>query len=292
MKIGNDISDKQNTKEILDLLFSARFYMNRAGKLKKLELLIMIFIVILSLFKLEIEEVILKNNIISIDIIVLSLIGISKLIISFRKKSIDIGADIKQYIDCELYGLQLNKEEIGLKNIIEMKNRAIKNNKKYYEEQITNKGSDKIREVKEWYCVNNSFSKYNAIVRCQSENNYWDERLTNKYEKFIMSIFIFMFLVVGLSSLTYIGKILFGIAYGADLYNERKEILECNKIILKTKILLDGFQNIKEKEKWEEIKKIQNLLYKRRKLTIVPDYFHKISTVDIHKNIREFLNKN
>lgn len=279
----NDIQIKQNTPEILDFLFSARFYMNHADLLTTSKYCCIIISVILSLINLP-----LKKDYIDNIILILSFISLP--LNSAIKKSIKKGALTKQYIDYNLYDFKKDPFE-NYELIIESKNYAIAKNPKFYKIQIENNGDSKERGVKDWYFVNRSNPKLKAILICQKQNIYWDQKLIKIYKWLIYICLATLFIIFLLFIYTFQSnflKILIPLSiYGYSFLELIIEINNQEKLMIEINVRINYIENTKVLLKNSELLKIQKLIDERRNFLIIPDQLHKMLSKMTHKNVKE-----
>lgn len=281
----NDIKTKQNTPEILDFLFSARFYMNRADFQSTLKYYLIIISIILLLINFSLKKEYIDNIILIISLISLPFN-------SAIKKNIKKGALTKQYIDYDLYDFKKNH----LKNyelIVESKNYAIDKNYNFYKTQIENNGDSKERGVKDWYFVNDSIPKLSAILICQKQNIYWDQKLIKIYKWLIYIclaiLFIILLIFIYLFQSNFLKILISLLIYGYSFFELIFQINKQEKLMIEIDVRINYIENTKILLKTNELLKIQELIDKRRSFLIIPDQLHKILCKTIHKNIKEIL---
>ena len=277
----NQIGEKQNEPDILKFLFSARFYMNKASFWKNIEIFSVVLLIILKTIPIE---NITKDWVLTL----ISVIGLFFFNFMY-KKNIEIGALTKEYIDCKLYNIKSeNLQSEDTTKIIEYKLKAIKKSKPlYYKEQINNNGTSKKRGVKDWYSVEKELNLNDAIQKCQSENIYWDNNLVKKYRiaLTILTIFLAVILVFQKNYLYLITSISCLVIIITELCHSFKYTNTYTKI--KTKLdYSSGFT-----DKSQAILDIQKDIFERRKIFIIPDFFHKISTIELHSSFSEIEKK-
>lgn len=278
----NNIGKNQNTNEMLDLLFSARVYMNKASYLKNMEFILIFIIVCINFLRYFTINLSIIEWIIVLGTII---IGILEFLI---KQNIELGALIKQYIDLTLYEMP-NIDELSERKVKEAKYKAITSNKKFYIEQVNNDGNSEKRGVRNWYSVENTLELNDAIIECQKENSYWDKKLVKKYMFFL----VILGTVILITSYICTNSWLIRVSSIINAVIIFKEIINCFKHITFSEKLETKFNYYNKcSDKKDIILDIQNDIFERRKFLIVPDIFHKISRKELHEIWNEIKKKN
>lgn len=252
----NNIGKNQNTNEMLDLLFSARVYMNKASYLKNMEFMLIFIIVCINFLRYFTVNLSIIEWIIVLGTII---IGILEFLI---KQNIELGALIKQYIDLTLYEMP-NIDELSKRKVREAKYKAITPNKK-----VNNDGNSEKREVRNWYSVENTLELNDAIIECQKENRYWDKTLVKKYMFFL----VILGTVILITSYICTNSWLIRVSSLINAVIIFEEIINCFKHRTFSEKLETKFNYYNKcSDKKDIILDIQNDIFERRKFLIVPD---------------------
>lgn len=270
----NNINNKQNSPEILDLLFSARVYMNKASLYKNIEILLFVSMIIIQFY--------FKNT----DII-LFLISLIILVLIFSVRHFTyIGAITKESIDSKLFNINNNLSPNDENMIIEYKNKAIRKNNVSYKKAIKNNGQTKERGVRDWYEIRNTLSTEEAIIKCQEQNIYWDKKLVINYLFFLILSFLVIITIFyfNRNSIYFISNIPNIYIIFADLFS----IFKYREYYARVNTRIEDSKNFKDVT--PAILSIQKDIFERRKGLIIPDYLHKIFSKILHQDWKEISN--
>lgn len=282
----NNINTEQNKEEILLLLFSQKTLYNKAKNYKY----IIIFMAIVN-FLLGIVNKITSLYEVQISIIITLIILICEYLKSKSSKFNDLAAATQELIDRKLYGFEIKNRFLGNHSNSQIESTATDLKEKYhskYIENIQNCGTDEPNGVKNWYIeINPSLPIDKAILKCQNQNIYWDERLIRYYRNLLNLLCItigIIFLILywnkgvkaffmgALSSYT-IFMILIKELYSANKfinYNRYIDAMICTS-------------NILEVINQEFLEELQSKIFLRRKSCFnVPSFIHKIYSKKLH----------
>lgn len=278
------ISNEQNGEDILMFQFLQRKSYDRAELLNWISWMP----AILSIFGLMITYIYPSSSYsIRISLAVVSWITMP---ISWGyKKTIDIGAAAKSYIDYQLYGFSMcdNHSRIG---IAELKNLAVKKKKhKEYSVQISNTGRDNPSGVRDWYNVVESESVEEIIFSCQKENLWWNKELSAKYMngvKVTIAVLIFAIIVFGIwrkfSFIDFLVFMIFSCAVIAKGINEYREYRQYASSNDRAACLVELFnkKEVTKKDLLELQKEIDSI---RVSGFLVPKVFHIKESKKMHE---------
>jgi len=283
MKNKKDFFEKQNNKDMLDILFAQRFYYNRTNILENFNLVLMLIICISNFFS--------TNNLIFKVIINIVLVLISVGLCKWINNDTIKGANLKQYFDYTLYNFAL--DETFKKECLGLVHDVIRKNKKNYEQQITNTGNAKVPGLRDWYFDENYKNEIDIIKSMQKQNLYWDKIISKIYVILLFVLFIilmFLYIIIAYLNKFEILEFLNGfislfniIGYLANkvitYFSIDKEMAVANYAIGKATSINDLIE-------------IQERIDNRRKLNFSPpNLIHKLYSKIIHEKIEYINNK-
>ena len=174
MNQKNKIQKLQNTNDMLNCQYAARFYFNHAEIMGYLAFIISCFSA-LCIFLPDTNSMLIISLPIIIDII--------SFVIQFSFDCIQKkAARLRNYFDAVVLGINeksFSPEDV--KTIKESTLHAINKNPQKYQLQIHNTGSDTPPGVKNWYDLSfKENSKTNAVFECQKQNYIWTDKLSHK----------------------------------------------------------------------------------------------------------------
>lgn len=261
-----NIKNKQNSQEILDLLFLQRIYCEKIENMTIKIYLFTVFIAIIGIFAQNYYYLIVLN---------LILIIYTNYLINKRKEKITIMATIKEIIDRTLFNLKNLRLECSREKIEEYLIVEKEKKDKRYNKEISNSGTDKYRGVRDWYSYEEELNDEQIILSCQKQNCYFTESLLGSFSKSILILVFLIFIVL----LCYgrqvtIEKLIIYYLYPFATFltlimNDFQNYKSFKEILKELKI---EFDNIKSKKKIQEkdLEKIQNLIYLYRKTEYRP----------------------
>lgn len=276
-----NIKNKQNSQEILDLLFLQRIYCEKIENMTIKIYLFTVFIAIIGIFAQNYYYLIVLN---------LILIIYTNYLINKRKEKITIMATIKEIIDRTLFNLknlrlECSREKIEEYLIIEKEKKA-----KRYNKEISNSWTDKYRGVRDWYSYEEELNDEQIILSCQKQNCYFTENLLGSFSKSIFFLICLIFIVLlCYGRQTTIEKLIIYYLYPLATFlililNDFQNYKSFKDILKELKI---EFDNIKNKKKIQEkdLEKIQNLIYLYRKTEYRPplEIIHRKFSKTLHK---------
>ena len=280
----NDISIRQNQKEINILFFSQKIIYSSAKTLKY----IMWVLAIISLL----SGIILGEYLIIKGIIGGSIFIFTCLLNNRINKKVSLAATTQELADRSLYDFSL--DDLMVERIYEVARNSRDLDEERYNVIINNKGTDKPRGIKDWYDdISCDISKFDAILKCQKQNVYWDERLIEAYRKILYScIVVLSILGIVMFWNKNINNIFFTIITGLPILKIIAcEIYSSHKYINYSKEIDARIISIKEGDSinCRQLKGLQVKIYERRKSGFnVPDFFHDRYTDIIHKKFKNY----
>lgn len=281
MKDRKDFFEKQNSKDMLDILFAQRFYYNRANKLEYFNFVLMLIICISNFF--SINNLILK---VIIDVVfALISIGLCKWIKADTIK----GSNLKKYFDYTLYSFDLDDD--FKRKCLGLVHDVINKNKKNYKQQITNDGKARVPGLRDWYFDENYKDEINIIKSMQKQNLYWDKIISKMYVILLFVLFIvltFLYIIIAYFNKFEILELLIGFIplFGIMSYLINKFITYFS---IDKEMAVANYAIEKATSK-NELLEIQKRIDKRRTLNFLPpNLIHKLYSKIIHEKI-EYIN--
>ncbi|MCI9221413.1 MAG: hypothetical protein HFH94_17170 [Lachnospiraceae bacterium] len=176
----DNIFKRQNDEDILDLLYSQRVSYDEAEIYNRIGWGMTLLLTVLAIGELFFP---LWEQAFSVIEIIVALVIF---VVDYKTKTlINWGAETKGLIDSILFDFPIQNKEKLIEYAIEIKNR----NKDDYRVQITHRGDDNIKGIRDWYTEYSSDNHYRVILNCQKENIWWNVKLV-KYYKSIINILI------------------------------------------------------------------------------------------------------
>lgn len=173
MNHKNEIQKRQNSDDMLNCQYTARFHFNRAESIGYWTFIVSVFSA-LCIFLPDSDSTIIIAIPIIIDIIALILQNYS----SFIQKR---AAQLRNYFDAVVLGI--NEADYSLEVIRSIKEiiiHTISKNPKKHQIQIHNTGSNFPPGVKDWYDLSFNENGTNAVFECQKQNYHWTDKLAHK----------------------------------------------------------------------------------------------------------------
>ena len=284
----NDIFEKQNTDELLQLQFAAKFNYNIASKINNYMWLCAIFTGILG-------TITVKNEMYSsIKNTLLILSPCLNYFFSLKIKYLTtLGASLKSYFDNLLFEFNQTRyfEKYSCKNLKEKTYDIVSNNQILYSTLSKNSGTDNPRGIKNWYEPINELDHTEKIYSCQKENVFWDANLSKKYNNVLSTIIIvilimFILFFKSLSLNNFFFLVLSFVPLFQIIWRDIENInnYKENSIKIETIIKIIDKTNT---NKMNLLYDLQNLINERRNLVyIIPDIFHKKYSIQLHKKWR------
>lgn len=283
----NDINSRQNQEDIKLLFFSQKFIYS---DVKKLKYIMWILVIISLLSGIFLEKYLVIKTIGGGSIFIFSLF-----LDSCINKKVNLAATTQELADRTLYGF--SKEVSDLGGLTEEKIYEVAKNKRDSDEAryrviINNKGTDIPPGVKGWYDdISDDIPKFDAILKCQKQNIYWDQKLIMAYRK-VLYICIFILAIVSIAIFWNkdVKNIIVTIITGlpmlkiiiCEIYNSHKYINYSKEMDARINSIKEG-DSINTKQ----LKSLQVEIYRRRKSGFnVPDYFHHKYTNTLHNKYK------
>ncbi|EAC5808057.1 hypothetical protein RI77_11560, partial [Listeria monocytogenes] len=193
-----DLLNKQNDIKSLKVQATARLFYNKADTIDTIQWAIVILLPLLKFFFLQ--SVI-------VNYILIIWFFVSFILDYYIDKYTDTGAELKKNFDYYVYGwtAEMSKKLLHVSEICTAKN------KDFFENQISNSGTDKQKGVKDWYTtVSKDMSPNEAIKSAMQENIYFDKKINNSAYWCIIFFVGFLLLALSISGLTFY-EVLFGL---------------------------------------------------------------------------------
>lgn len=281
MKRKNNFFKKQNSQDMLDVLFAQRFYYNRANVLEIINVILMLIICISNFFSID-------NLIIKIIINVLFAlicIALSKWISCDVKN----GANLKKYFDYTLYNFELEQE--FRKECLNLVHNVVSKNKKSYNQQISNDGKAKPPGLRDWYFDEKYNNELDIIKSMQKQNLDWDKIISKIYVLLLVVLFIVLMIFYFVIAFINNFKILELIVGIIPLFSIMGYLI--NKFIIyfsiDKNISLANYAINKATNK-NDLIEVQKMIDERRKLNLIPpNLIHKLISKVIHER-NEYVN--
>lgn len=281
--IKNSIFDKQNEKDMLDILYAQRQYYNIANKLDSINLLLILIVCMFDFFEINNPMIkLLVNGLIALIIYIISYV-----INNYIKK----GADLKKYFDYKLYefnGITKQFEQNCRKYI----HNILKKNKPYYNQQISNDGKSNPPGLKDWYFDEGETKRLDIIKSTQSQNIKWDKKISTIYLIIVIILVIVLFIIylitcalMKFNIIEFLAGLISFASFFCYLFKKIISYIKINKCVYFAKHLLNKAKND------ADLIEIQEIIDKRRHENFCPpNIIHKIISKSVHEEI-EFINK-
>ena len=271
-----EINQKQNEEEMLQLQYYARTLYNTAETLFLIKFIVLILNIILGIISIDIK-------VIAITTIVLVII---ELIENYCIKN---ATNARNLFDDILFDFSIQNDS---QYIVEKAYKLCERRKKKYMIQKNNTGNDNPPGVKDWYTKNSGTSREEIIFKCQKENTKWDEKITN-INKIIVSIIIIIAFItyILINYNNSVKELLTGLAIAIELIIEL--VLLCNSYKKFNENLAKRNHEIDRIEKKNieinDLEDLQELIKERRILKLIPfNSIHKLISNRMHEVIRKF----
>ena len=275
---------KQNEKDMLDILYSQRFYYNRVNCLENLSVVLTLFICIFDFFEI-------KNSIIKI-IVNGFMVGVNALLLCFIKKDIVKGANLKKYFDYSLFGFSgITKDfEKECKGFIYD---VLSKKRKDYNHQVNNNGKSKPPGLKDWYFDEGKSGEVEVIKSMQKQNLYWDKKISKIYLSFIgvtlillLCLYVTICILLKFKIIELLAGFIPFISIIIFFTDKIKAYFLIDKNVEVAKFLLNKAKNI------DDLVEIQEIVDNRRMENFCPpNIIHSIISKNTHKKI-EYINDN
>lgn len=276
----NNISKLQNEKKILDLLYSQKKYYKKSENQKYLKWIITICIFLIG------NNVFIKNMI--GDKVVIIGVGIGTLILLCIENKINefikIASATQELIDRILFGLDkkdYNFNGITVSEVNSLKDKIIKNNRKNYLVVVNSDGKDKPKGVKNWYDIESKIPLKKAIIECQKQNIYWDDKLIKAYEHLLtgMLSLLVILIVISVKEKSVEDVSLLVLTLSPLIREVVVDIININNTQQINSSIRTAIDTIERNKyiNYSEIKIIQSKIYNRRQCGFqIPDIIHTI----------------
>lgn len=281
--IKNSIFDKQNEKDMLDILYAQRQYYNIANRLDSINLLLIFIVCMYDFFEINNPMIkLLANGFIALIIYIITY---------FTNDYVKKGADLKKYFDYKLYefkGITKQFEKNCKKNI----HNILKKNKPDYNYQISNDGKYDPPGLKDWYFDEGETQRLDIIKSTQSQNIKWDKKISTIYLIIIIILVIVLFItylitcaLMKFNIIEFFAGLISFVSFFCYLFKKIISYIKINKYVYFAEHLLNKAKND------VDLIEIQEIIDKRRHENFCPqNIIHKIISKSLHKEI-EFINK-
>lgn len=264
----NNLNEKQNSLQLLNLLKLQRYKYNKVSQLSTtnfiFSVIIPILLSIIGLFNIPDNFVSYINYIGAICVFVC--LWLSTKI----KEKKECAAQVQYVFDITLFEFKQNKF-ICNSSLTEMQAEAL------------NKNVQDIKGLENWYSINNSLDIKDAIFSCQQQNIRWDKKLRKMFLSSVISIgFFSVFIIISIAILknlnfnilwsylfllmpiiTYCTTFIFATIY--NLKEQKQLALVINNYKSKNNILLKELNAFEEK-----------IFHYRKELIKIPNWFFNI----------------
>lgn len=249
---------RQNEDEALILQAAARKELNFADSID-MEMWVAIF------FIATLGSVLVSNKIVMYLQIVFFLLSF---VVDNKIKMLTCsGARFKQCFDSYVFGWSNVVDSGELRSAKEV----LAKNRTWKDKQMTNSGNDNPRGVRNWYECANTGNEINDIKNSMYENGYTDKKIN---DLFIFLIIIILFVFV---SVCYFGHYRFDdvliflfITFATPI---KKLITTVYNLITVNKFNNEILQRLKSANTVDELVSIQNVLFVKRQIPGVSNYF-------------------
>lgn len=173
MNYKEEIQKRQNSDDMLNCQYAARFHFNRAESLGYLAFILSVLSA-LCIFFPDSEKAIFIAIPIALDIAAIAV----QFYFDFIQKT---GAKLRNYFDAVVLGI--NESDYSVEEVRDIKKTIIKTiskNPTQHKLQISNNGSDNPPGVKDWYDLSFDEKCAHATCECQKQNYHWTDNLARK----------------------------------------------------------------------------------------------------------------
>lgn len=283
----NNISNLQNKKENLLLLYSQKILYNKSKTIKY----VVIILAILNFFLGIISRQLLKYKKFFL-ILILFITFISKYFQNIINKSNNLASSTQELFDRKLFNFEIKSRHLlnnEVSDIIYVAKDLKNKYPKKYIDNITHTGTDDPNGVKDWYTnISSSLSLNKAILKCQKQNIFWDKALIKSYKNLLILLSIFIAIIIILFYWSQpLSNLIIGIASSLSLFDILiKEFTSINKFTdsnIKIETIINtiyDFNNINT----SKLKDLQSKIFERRTSGLnVPSILHKINRKKLHE---------
>lgn len=264
------INQKQNEDEMLQLQYYARKLYDTANILFLIKMIVLLINVILAM--------------IDINIVVIVILSLIYLVLENKESyCIKNAACAREIFDAILFDFNIPKEYTKIK---ENAKKICTLHSAEFEIQKNNTGVDKPAGVKNWYTKNNGVTKNEIIFNCQVENTRWDEKITKINSIIFWSIIVISFILyIIVRHKDSIGDFVLGSLLAFEMIEQiiriAIEYKKYNKNLIERNFEIQRMQTKKIKK--DELISLQELIKERRNLKLVPfNSIHKFITIKMH----------
>ena len=186
-----NLIERQNERQSLEIQASARLVNNKAQRYDLIEWGIILLLPVLKIFFVESS---------SLDSIMIAWFFASFYFDYSIDHNTSLGAELKKSFDYYVYGWS---DQIP-SNLIRFSNEKKVKHKPFFNQQVTNSGTDKPGGVKDWYTsVKRNMSREEAIKAAMNENIYFDKKINNVALILVISFLVLIVIVVSFYKLPF-----------------------------------------------------------------------------------------
>lgn len=273
-----EINEKQNTDEMLQLQYYARNAYDNSTRISILKIIVLIINIVLA---------VINKDTIFLSALFFTIFAFLEIL---ERTFVKNAAKARNLFDEILFKLNITHDDD--KKIKEKAYNLCKRRKNDFEIQKRNLGTDNPPGLKNWYTKNSGKNRNEIVFKCQIENTKWDKRVTEI--DFIIFI-IALLIVFSITIFKYYNKTLSELISGMLscielIYEIIKRIYlyySYNKNLSKRECLIEEFS--KSKIQKENLKSLQTLIVKRREMDLVPlNFIHSKISLTMHELISKF----
>lgn len=253
-----EINKKQNEDKMLELQYYARKQYNKSVTISEINIAVILISIILEILNM--------NNIYISGLLFIIFLALEFL----TNKCIKNAAKARNIFDDILFKFNITEDYDKIK---EKAYRICLKNKRDFEIQKRNTGTDNPPGLKDWYTKNDGKNMNEIILKCQIENTRWDKEITNIDLKIFLTI---LFVLVGVGIIKYFNKplhelikcLFVTIQLVWEIIKRIKFYYDYNKNLSNRECLINEFSNNRVSK--NNLISLQKLIEERRKLNLVP----------------------
>jgi len=254
------IKTRQNEDLALDLQCVARYYFNKAEILNFITWCLCILSFLSALIPETAPELVCVGVPFAFDVSAF-------ILICCFNKSVSLGSEYRAIFDDYVFGFN---DSVSLSQALKERIVKIKEKRaKWINIQKRNTGRDNPPGVRDWYDVDEREAEEDSILKCQTENGWWDRKLTPwriGCEILIAAVYIVIFcLIIRAGYLTLLQVIL-----SSALFLRICERIYENLKYMRIGIKIDGKIEILEVSRTrQQLQNLQATINKKRRVKIV-----------------------
>ena len=253
-----EINKKQNEDKMLELQYYARKQYNKSVTISEINIAVILISIILEILNM--------NNIYISGLLFIIFLALEFL----TNKCIKNAAKARNIFDDILFKFNITEDYDKIK---EKAYRICLKNKRDFEIQKRNTGTDNPPGLKDWYTKNDGKNMNEIILKFQIENTRWDKEITNIDLKVFLTI---LFVLVCVGVIKYFNKplhelikcLFVTIELVWEIIKRIKFYYDYNKNLRNRECLINEFSNNRVSK--NNLISLQKLIEERRKLNLVP----------------------